>query len=130
MSNFNNIYLQTAQKKVKTKKEIRAALKRQLNYLNRNLKSIDVLLDAYQRIPLDSHQYKYLLVIHTLFDQQLEIFKDRTHSIDHRIVSIHQPHVRPIVRGKTNANVEFGAKNTSESDEWLRFFRRFIMGGI
>ena len=103
-------YLHTAQKKVKTKKEIRKALKRQLNYLNRNLKSIDVLLDAYQSIPLNRHQYKYLLVIHTLFDQQLVMFKDRTHSIDHRIVSIHQPHVRPIVRGKTNANVEFGAK--------------------
>jgi hypothetical protein len=26
------------------------------------------------------------------------------------MASIHQPHVRPIVRGKTNANVEFGAK--------------------
>ena len=38
------------------------------------------------------------------------MFEERIHSIDHRIVSIHQPHVRPIVRGKTNANVEFGAK--------------------
>ncbi len=31
-------------------------------------------------------------------------------SIKNRIVSIHQPHVRPIVRGKTTAKVEFGAK--------------------
>ena len=38
------------------------------------------------------------------------MFAENTHSIEHRIVSIHQPHVRPIVRGKTNANVEFGAK--------------------
>ena len=30
--------------------------------------------------------------------------------MEHRIVSIDQPHVRPIVRGKMNANVEFGAK--------------------
>ncbi len=29
---------------------------------------------------------------------------------DHRIVSIHQPHVRHIVRGKANKLVEFGAK--------------------
>ena len=36
--------------------------------------------------------------------------KEKVHSIEHRIVSIHQPHVRPMVRGKTNANVEFGAK--------------------
>src|ERR1700678_2932550 len=38
------------------------------------------------------------------------MYAEKTHSVDHRIVSIHQPHVRPIVRGKTNADVEFGAK--------------------
>lgn len=38
------------------------------------------------------------------------MFINKTHSVEHRIVSIHQPHVRPIVRGKTNAKVEFGAK--------------------
>ena len=105
-------YLKTAQKKVKSKKEIHNAIKKQLAYLRRNLKSIDHLLDQFPttRIPLSKKQYKYLLVIHTLFDQQEEMFMDECHSIEHRIVSIHQPHVRPIVRGKTNANVEFGAK--------------------
>ena len=38
------------------------------------------------------------------------MYREKIHSVEHRIVSIHQPHVRPIVRGKTNANVEFGAK--------------------
>jgi DNA-directed RNA polymerase subunit E'/Rpb7 len=32
------------------------------------------------------------------------------HRVDDRIVSIHQPHVRPIVRGKAKADVEFGAR--------------------
>jgi len=36
--------------------------------------------------------------------------KNRVHSVENRIVSIHQPHVRPIVRGKSNAQTEFGAK--------------------
>ena len=103
-------YLKTAQKKVKTNKEIRKALKKQLSYLKRNLTSINILLDAYRGIPLDRHQYKYLLVINTVFDQQMQMYTDKSHSCDHRIVSIHQPHVRPIVRGKTNARVEFGAK--------------------
>jgi hypothetical protein len=31
-------------------------------------------------------------------------------SVEDRIVSIHQSHVRPIVRGKSQAKVEFGAK--------------------
>ena len=103
-------YLRTAQKKVKSKKEIRNAVKKQLNYLRRNIKSINKLLDAYANIPLDQKQYKYLLVINTLYEQQRKMFEEKTHSIEHRIVSIHQPHVRPIVRGKTNANVEFGSK--------------------
>jgi transposase, IS5 family len=103
-------YLKTAQKKIKSKKEIRSAVKKQLAFVNRNIKSIHKLLAAYRRIPLDAYQYKYFLVIQTLYDQQVKMYKERSHSIEHRIVSIHQPHVRPIVRGKTNANVEFGAK--------------------
>lgn len=103
-------YLQTAQKKNKTRKEIRAAIRKQLAYLKRDIRSINRLFDEIGLIALDRHQYKYLLVIQTLCDQQDEMYKERTHSVDHRIVSIHQPHVRPIVRGKTNAYVEFGAK--------------------
>jgi IS5 family transposase len=103
-------YLKTAQKKTKTKKEIRASIRKQLGFLRRDLKSINALLHGLNNIPLDRHQYKYLLVIHTLYEQQQKMFSERTHSVEHRIVSIHQPHVRPIVRGKTNANVEFGAK--------------------
>ncbi len=103
-------YLHTAQKKTKAKKGLRKAIKKQLNFLGRNLKHINKLLDSYPNIPLNAAQYKYLLVIQTLYDQQITMFLKNTHSIENRIVSIHQPHVRPIVRGKTNAKVEFGAK--------------------
>lgn len=104
------LYLQTAQKKNKSKKEIRRAVKKQLSYLRKNLKSINLLLDAYPVIPLKQKDYKYLLVINTLYDQQQKMFIEHVHSIEDRIVSIHQPHIRPIVRGKSNAYVEFGAK--------------------
>lgn len=36
--------------------------------------------------------------------------KNRTHAVVDRIVSISQPHIRPIVRGKADAAVEFGSK--------------------
>ena len=49
-------------------------------------------------------------MIQTLYDQQNLMFRQKIHSVEHRIVSIYQPHVRPIVRGKTNADVEFGSK--------------------
>lgn len=103
-------YLQVAQKKRKSKKELRQAIRRQLGYLGRNITYIHHLLDQYSCIPFTRGEYKYFLVIQTLYDQQKTMHVERSHSIEHRIVSIHQPHVRPIVRGKTNANVEFGAK--------------------
>ncbi|MEJ7685093.1 MAG: IS5 family transposase [Segetibacter sp.] len=104
------LYLKTAQKKVKSKKEIRNAIKKQLGFLSRNIKNTHTLLAAYTTIPFNVHQHKYFLVVQTLYDQQARMYKEKIHTIEHRIVSIHQPHVRPIVRGKTNAKVEFGAK--------------------
>lgn len=108
--NARKVYLKTAQKKKKTKKEIRVAIRKQLGFLKRDIKSIYKLLDSFEKIPFNPRQYKYFLVIQTLYDQQEKMHREKIHSIEHRIVSIHQPHVRPIVRGKTNANVEFGAK--------------------
>lgn len=38
------------------------------------------------------------------------MYQNNVHSVEKRIVSISQPWIRPIVRGKTKAPVEFGAK--------------------
>ena len=45
-----------------------------------------------------------------LLRQQKQMFESGTHSCNDRIVSIFQPHVRPIVRGKAKAKIEFGPK--------------------
>jgi transposase, IS5 family len=107
-------YLQTAQKKNKSRKVIRKANRCQLNFVKRDITTINELLDVYQtnnlKFPLNPIQQKYLFVVQTLYDQQKQMFDTNTHSVDHRIVSIHQPHVRPIVRGKAQAKVEFGSK--------------------
>jgi hypothetical protein len=104
------LYLNEAQKKSSTSRAIRKANKKQLNCLKRNIGHIHRLLDKHQGIPLDRKQYKYLLVIQTVYDQQEAMYIKGVNRIEDRIVSIHQPHVRPIVRGKRNAKVEFGAK--------------------
>lgn len=104
------LYLKTAQKKNKSRKQIHKATGDQLRLLKRNLKSINRLLDAYPQIPLKPKDYKYLLVINTLYEQQQQMYDSQSHRIEDRIVSIHQPYVRPIVRGKSQAKVEFGAK--------------------
>lgn len=38
------------------------------------------------------------------------MYQQRQRRMDDRIVSIAQPHIRPIVRGKAGTPVEFGAK--------------------
>jgi hypothetical protein len=103
-------FLNTAKKKNKSRKTIRHAIGGQLRYLARNLRSIDKLLDAYDEIPLQYKAYRYLLIIHTVYQQQKQMYDSRIHQVEHRIVSLHQPHVRPIVRGKANAKTEFGSK--------------------
>jgi hypothetical protein len=108
--NARKVYLKTAQKKKKTKKKNRIAIRKQLGFLKRDIKGIYKLLDSFEKMPFNPRQYKYFLVIQTLYEQQEKMYREKIHSIEHRIVSIHQPHVRPFVRGKTNANVEFGAK--------------------
>lgn len=63
-----------------------------------------------QDIPLPPKQLRQYWIIGLLYLQQKQMFDSRTRRCDDRIVSIHQPHVRPIVRGKLNKVVEFGAK--------------------
>jgi len=103
-------YLKTAQKKNKSRKEIRKSVGSQLRFVRRNLISINRLLDAYPQIPLKPKQYRYFLVVNTLYAQQKQMYDSKTHSVEDRIVSIHQPIVRPIVWGKSQAKVEFGVK--------------------
>lgn len=105
-------WLNLSKSKKKGHKQIQVGIKQQLNYLKRNLKHIDKIQ---QDNPLslgflDKKQYRYLLIIKELYKQQAEMFRDKKHSIANRIVSIHQPHIRPMVRGKQGKNVEFGAK--------------------
>ncbi|MBA2124307.1 hypothetical protein B9J78_05160 [bacterium Unc6] len=52
--------------------------------------------------------------------QQLEMLKDKTHSVKDRIVSFHKPNIRPIVREKADKKVEFGPKiSVSHVDRYL-----------
>ena len=70
---------------------------------------------------LSSRQQTMLQVIRTLYSQQEYMYRTRTHKVEDRIVSLHQSWVRPIVRGKQTADVEFGAKvEMSVVDGFLR----------
>lgn len=105
-------YLSIAKKKNKTKKEIRKGIRRQLQYVKRDLRYINDLLEKYKtlRTELNNRDWKLLRAIHETYRQQQEMYDENKHSIADRIVSIYQPHVRPMPRGKDKAAVEFGSK--------------------
>ena len=103
-------FLKTAKGKSRSKKVIRKAIKKQLSYIKRNLRYIETLVKQGHYELLSEKQQADLETIKKLYVQQKYMIDNRTNSVENRIVSISQPHVRPIVRGKTNAKVEFGAK--------------------
>ena len=103
-------YLAVAKQKKPGYKKIHKAIGKQLRYLNRNLKTIQKRVKEGLLGVLGKRLYRNLLVIHELYRQQLWMYENRSHKIADRIVSISQPHVRPIIRGKAKSNVEFGAK--------------------
>ena len=51
-----------------------------------------------------------LLVIPTLYEQQKQMFEENKRTVEDRIVSLQQDHVRPINRGKKPNPTEFGQK--------------------
>lgn len=59
-------------------------------------------------ICLSAEQEKRLCALRSVYRQQSELFSGG--DVRHRIVSIDRPYLRPIVRGKENKRVEFGAK--------------------
>jgi len=101
-------FLKIARKRHKTTKEVRKAIKKQLQYIRRDLKIVDKLLEN-GNILSDWYSER-LTTIKILYEQQLYMYSNVTHKVEDRIVSLGQPWVRPIVRGKAKTKCEFGAK--------------------
>lgn len=91
----------------------RAGIRQQLQFLRRNLGHIEEMLMQYPHgmyIPLPNGLLRRYWVLPHLYQQQYEMYKTNTRRCDDRIVSISQPYIRPIVRGKQGKTAEFGAK--------------------
>ena len=102
------VYLNIVRRKKKSKSFLRKNNRKLLNYVKRNIKVINGYLS--DGIKLDEKQLQAWQTINLIYDQQLYMFENKTNSVPDRIVSFSQPWIRPIVRGKTKTNVEFGAK--------------------
>jgi IS5 family transposase len=118
-------YLAVAKQRRPTRNKRRQAIKKQLQYIKRNLAHIEQLIDSGASLEsLNKKQYKTLLVLTEVYRQQQWLFDNDKQSIEDRIVSLSQPHIRPIVRGKAGKSVEFGAKLSASCFDGYVFLDR------
>lgn len=101
-------YLKVSKARKKPAKKLRKAIRKQLGYIQRDLGHINNM--SKNGSLLTDKQKEKIDIITNIYNQQKEMFDNKKHSIKNRIVSLSQPYVRPIVRGKASAKTEFGAK--------------------
>lgn len=102
----------------KTHAQTLSRIRQLLFWLNKGLDLIKPLLVLHQQKseveigfrPLKERFISRFETIEKVYDQQKQLFDNPKESIKDRIVSLHQPHIRPIVRGKELKRVEFGPK--------------------
>jgi len=77
-----------------------------------------------QGISIKEKHLIQFIYIKEIYRQQQYMFDNRTNQIANRIVSLFKPYLRPIVRGKENKRVEFGAKATVAQVDGINFIDR------
>ena len=119
-------YLDAAKAKNLSKKKRRKAIRKQLSCIERNLKHVRRYVEQHPDALtyLNRQQYKNLLVAGTVAYQQRKMWKEKSNKVDNRIVSNSQPHIRPMVRGKSGVKTEFGAMISISVFEGYAFLDR------
>ncbi|MCM1091566.1 MAG: hypothetical protein NC413_12045 [Muribaculum sp.] len=84
------------------------AIRRQLSYVRRDIGYLEGYFS--RGLVPDTRDIPCILTIFKLYAQQEYMYENKVHTVPDRIVSISQPWIRPIVRGKVKTPVEFGAK--------------------
>ena len=101
------LFYQKSRKKGRRKdKKLRKQLLKFMFRLRECLKS----LKKKYKFRYSGKEQKLLVTLQKIYKQQHELLYGDTQKVRRRIVSIHKPYVRPIVRGKETKPVEFGLK--------------------
>ena len=109
-------YLAHAKSKKRTTRQTRSIVRVMLCAVKRNMDFVDGFLG--KGGVLEARDMELLSTIRKLYAQQKEMFDEKKHRVAERIVSVTQPYIRPIVRGKVKSPVEFGAKYDVSMDEF------------
>lgn len=105
-------YLQLVKKAKKKGKMVNETISLLLRYLYKDILTALELIGSDRNYLecLFPHEKRTLAAVCKMYHQQKDMHRSKTHTCADRILSIFQPHVRAIVRGKAKAKTEFGAK--------------------
>ena len=98
-------YLWYAKNRRPSLKLLRKSLRKQLSYVAHSPGYLSEVKEN-----LSGKDQEQLRVMEALYAQQKPMYEEGSKRVDDRIVSLRQPWVRPIVRGKARSAVEFGLK--------------------
>ena len=73
-----------------------------IKYLQRLVKQLNDLLEQ-RKVALSAWEHNRLETINKLFKQQWKLYFGKEAKVPDRIVSLHKPYVRPIVRQRSKA---------------------------
>ena len=125
---MHSVFLEMAKAKRMKSWKRRERMRLLVDFLGKQLDHIEICLDRPGMAFASSTDVGYASacelyqVLRTLHKQQDEMLTEKKHTVKDRIVSIAQPWVRPIVRGKLRAKIEFGIKlSASVVDGYVRF---------
>lgn len=107
-----NKQLAFSKKRRKTHKEERKRRRSLLYLLGKLLGQLQGILNRGGQIITDIKPgvFERIKTVRTILQQQRYHYEQPSRRVPHRIVSLYKPYLRPIVRGKENKPVEFGAK--------------------
>jgi len=106
------LYLKLAKSKKWAKTKVRSTIKELLRYVELATERLEAMLLLIEHP--EKHLANWILdrlsVIPLVYRQQKQMYDENTNICENRIVSLEQPHVRPIKRGKRPNPTEFGQK--------------------
>jgi transposase, IS5 family len=117
-------WLSFAKRRKKSKRQNKKICKALLKYVDRLIKQLNDLRETHTVI-LSASQTNRLKTIDKVKEQQWKLYFGKEAKVPDRIVSLHKPYVRPIIRGKEVKPVEFGAKVNMLQVDGISFIEHF-----
>ena len=102
-------YLKVAKQRKPRKGQVRQAVREQLECVEKNVGALEGMFAGAGEESYLKHHGRFE-TIRDVAKQQRWHYENPGEPVPGRIVSLRQPHVRPIVRGKARSEVEFGQK--------------------